>query len=50
MLPNIRNGIALFEGSQASPAFPSDKSIIKIKMAWSIVGMILSGENICAGG
>jgi len=48
MLPDIRNGVALFEGSQTSPAYPSDKSIIKI--VWSIVGMILSGENRCAGG
>jgi hypothetical protein len=50
MLPDFRDGIALFEGSQASPACPSDKSIIEIKMVWAIVGMILSGENRCAGG
>jgi hypothetical protein len=50
MLSDIRNCIALFEGSQASPAYPSDKSIIEVKMVWSIVGVILSGENRCAGG
>jgi hypothetical protein len=50
MLPGIRNGIALSEGSQASPVCPSDKNIIEIKMVSSIVGVILSGENRCAGG
>jgi hypothetical protein len=48
MLPDIRNGVVLFEGSQGSPACPSDKSIIKT--VWGIFGMILSGENRCAGG
>jgi hypothetical protein len=50
MLPDIRNGIALFEVSQTSPGCPSDKSIIMMNMVWNIVGMILSGENRCAGG
>jgi hypothetical protein len=48
--PDIRNGVALFEGSQASPVCPSDKNIIEIKVVWRIVGMILSGEKRCAGG
>jgi hypothetical protein len=31
--PNIRKNTVLFEGSQASPACPSDKSGIKIKLS-----------------
>ena len=32
MLQDIQKRTALFDGSQASPAFPSDNSSIKIKM------------------
>ena len=45
MLPDIRKSIAFFESSQFSPARPSDKSTIKMKLINSNGGMILTGRN-----
>ena len=36
---------ALFQSSQVSPACPSDKSSIKMKISVSIGGMMLTGGN-----
>jgi hypothetical protein len=33
MLPSLQKSTALFEGSQTSPACPSDKSSIELKMS-----------------
>jgi hypothetical protein len=49
MLPNIRKSTALFKGSWALPICPSDKNSIKIKVVWSIDGMILTGETEVLG-
>jgi hypothetical protein len=34
-----------FEGSQASPACPSDLVLLRLRWVWSILGMILTGDN-----
>jgi hypothetical protein len=45
VLPNNQKATDSFECSQASPACPSDKSIVKIKGVWGIDGMLLTAEN-----
>jgi hypothetical protein len=47
---DIRNGISLYESSQASPACPSDGSNIRMnKCVWITGGMILTGESRSTG-
>jgi hypothetical protein len=45
VLLNVRKSNALFKGSQALPLCPSVKNSIKMKIVWSIGGMILTGGN-----
>jgi hypothetical protein len=49
VLPNVRKSIALFKDFQALPIFFSDKNSIKMKIVWSIGGMIATRENISTG-
>ena len=49
MLPHIQDSNVLFERSQSSPACPSDKSSITIKLSMSIGGMMLTRENQSTG-
>jgi len=46
MLPDIRNSIALFEGSHAIPTCPSLKRILqRWRWVWSIGKILPTGEN-----
>jgi len=45
VLPDIPQNITLFKVSQSSPACPSDEISIKMKMTWSVVGMVLTGKS-----
>ena len=44
-LPDIPQNITLFKVSQSSPAFLSDNIRIKMKMIWSVGGMVLTGKS-----
>jgi hypothetical protein len=48
-LHDMRKGTALFDGSQASPACPSDKILLRCRWVFSIGGVILTGETEVLG-
>lgn len=50
MLPDVRKSITLFESSQPSPAFPSDKSSINIKAPEISHWLARNRRQVCSVG